>query len=165
MDSGVIRIRVPKKKAAVEDLEVKQPMEFKAEQIMAMDDDQMLYHFQRITGMSCLSCSHCHSCLVPLAKFVYAIRKRCEKKGLSATMAIPKTCDKQLKKNEWWRLDKSSRLESPQLRELRMWHESQLKNPVPKEKRVEIEAEYQRLRKAAIEAEYERRMTMMREDN
>lgn len=76
------------------------PTSYTAKEVTSMSAETLLAEFTRITGHAYLACKHCHRQDVPLTKFVYAIQKRCGKKGLSEDMKLPATCDVQLKKNE-----------------------------------------------------------------
>ena len=65
------------------------------EEIANMNDYQLIREFQRITGCATLFCNHCKK-PTPLENWMHSIRKRCMKKnGLSETIQLPKTCDKQ----------------------------------------------------------------------
>lgn len=61
----------------------------------ALSNDELIAEFTRVTGATTLSCTHCHKSEMPLEKFVEAIRRKALK-GLTETMALPKTCDAQL---------------------------------------------------------------------
>jgi hypothetical protein len=61
----------------------------------ALSNDELIAEFTRVTGVTSLSCKHCHKIEMPLEKFVEAIRRKALK-GLTETMALPKTCDAQL---------------------------------------------------------------------
>jgi hypothetical protein len=73
---------------------------YTAKEVSGMSTETLLAEFTRITGHAHLACEHCHSITLPLSKFVYAIQKRCGKKGIIRDMKLPATCDVQLKKNE-----------------------------------------------------------------
>jgi hypothetical protein len=70
------------------------------EEIAIMTDAEVLKAFTQVTGNETIACTHCHKTDCPLEKFAIAIRRRCEKNGLSAEMKLPKTCDNQLLRND-----------------------------------------------------------------
>lgn len=63
-------------------------------EIKEMDNYELCSEFIRITGCYELSCNHCKK-PTSLDNWINSIRKRCEKKGLSKDIKVPKTCDKQ----------------------------------------------------------------------
>ena len=65
-----------------------------------MADAELLSAFISVTGQETVACTHCHKTNMPLEKFLVAIRRRCEKKGIFAEMKLPKTCDNQLLRND-----------------------------------------------------------------
>lgn len=77
------------------------PLSYTAEEVKEMSDIETLYHFKRITGKESLYCSHCRKETTLEEKWMYSIRKRCAKHGISANMKPPKTCSIQLQKNEY----------------------------------------------------------------
>lgn len=81
-------------------LKMATPTFYTAKEVSGMNTETLLTEFTRITGHAHLACKHCHSITLPLSKFVYAIQKRCGKKGISKEIGLPGTCDVQLKNNE-----------------------------------------------------------------
>ena len=73
---------------------------YSKEEVAIMTDAELLSAFTGITGEDTATCSHCHRTDGPLEKFIIAIRRRCEKKGIFAEMKLPKTCDRALQRNE-----------------------------------------------------------------
>jgi hypothetical protein len=78
------------------------------EEVAAMADAELLSAFISVTGQETVACTHCHKTDMSLDKFVVAIRRRCEKKGIFADMKLPKTCDNQLLRN-----DKRNKIANP----------------------------------------------------
>jgi len=77
------------------------PLSYTAEEVKEMSDIETLCHFKRITGKESLYCSHCRKETTLEEKWMYSIRKRCAKHGISVNMKPPKTCSIQLQKNEY----------------------------------------------------------------
>jgi len=73
---------------------------YSKEEVAIMTDAEVLSAFIGVTGQETVACTHCHKTDCPLEKFVIAIRRRCEKKGIFAEMKLPKTCDNQLLRND-----------------------------------------------------------------
>ena len=70
------------------------------EQVAQLEDDKLCAAFIRLTGCTHLSCRHCKG-ERPVDRFwMKSIRKRAMKKGLSAEMILPKTCDTMQSRNE-----------------------------------------------------------------
>ena len=67
-------------------------------QVTKMSDEELLDTFSEVTGLTHLSCKHCHSETVKVDLFTKVIRKWCLKKangGIFKEMSVPKTCDHQ----------------------------------------------------------------------
>ena len=69
---------------------------YSGEQIKKMNDYDLVSNFVRIKCVTHLSCSHCKKPKPIVGTWVFAIRNRCEKKGLSVNTPLPKTCDHML---------------------------------------------------------------------
>jgi|LauGreDrversion4_2_1035121.scaffolds.fasta_scaffold02916_15 hypothetical protein len=93
-----IKVKRPLKKPDVE--ESLAPTCYYPHEIETLTDEQLLSEFKRITGYSHLYCSHCHKTTYIEERWLYSIRKRCTKHGLSIDMWIPSSCDRQIKQNE-----------------------------------------------------------------
>lgn len=78
---------------------IKKRTSYTAEEVSTMDDYILCSEFMRITGKKSLSCKHCNGEKPILTNWMVSIRKRCMKDGLSVTMKVPKTCDKQQARN------------------------------------------------------------------
>jgi cobalamin biosynthesis protein CobT len=72
------------------------PMCYSGEEIKKMNDYDLVSNFVRIKCVTHLSCSHCKKPKPIVGTWVFAIRNRCEKKGLSVNTPLPKTCDHML---------------------------------------------------------------------
>ena len=72
------------------------PMCYSGEEIKKMNDYDLVSNFVRIKGVTHLSCSHCKKPKPIVGTWVFAIRNRCERKGLSVNTPLPKTCDHML---------------------------------------------------------------------
>ena len=77
------------------------PLSYTAEEVKEMSDIETLCHFKRITGKERLHCSHCRRETILEERWMYSIRKRCSKHGITASMSPPKTCSIQLRNNEY----------------------------------------------------------------
>ena len=78
--------------------EDKSKMTYSVSEVEQMTDDQLLNNFTRVTGLTHLSCKHCHYDKVELISFIKVIRKWITKKqnnGLHKEMSVPRTCDHQ----------------------------------------------------------------------
>lgn len=73
---------------------------YTAEEVKRLSDTELQICFRAIYCINALHCSHCKRSTSIDTNWLYAIRKKGEKYGLSSDVPIPKTCDKQLKKNE-----------------------------------------------------------------
>ncbi len=73
---------------------------FSPDEIKAMNNHVLAKHFIRITGCSTLSCTHCKGAKPIVPYWMESIRTRCEKKGLSVDIKLPKTCDQQQSRNK-----------------------------------------------------------------
>jgi hypothetical protein len=69
---------------------------YSGEEIKKMNDFELVSNFVRIKGVTHLSCSHCKKPKPIVGTWVFAIRNRCERKGLSVNTPLPKTCDHML---------------------------------------------------------------------
>jgi hypothetical protein len=75
-------------------------MYYTPEQVEKMDDHKLCAEFVRLTGYIQLSCTHCKGERSVDRFWMESIRKRAMKKGLSAEMTLPKTCDAMQTRNE-----------------------------------------------------------------
>lgn len=73
---------------------------YSGEEISLLSDARLLKCFTAIKGVEELYCSHCRRCTPVATNWMYSIRKRSMKHGLSTDTAVPKTCDIQIKRNE-----------------------------------------------------------------
>ena len=69
---------------------------YSGEQIKKMNDYDLVSNFVRIKCVTHLSCSRCKKPKPIVGTWVFAIRNRCERKGLSVNTPLPKTCDHML---------------------------------------------------------------------
>jgi hypothetical protein len=69
---------------------------YSGEEIKKMNDFELVSNFVRIKGVTHLSCSHCKKPKPIVGTWGFAIRNRCERKGLSVNTPLPKTCDHML---------------------------------------------------------------------
>jgi len=72
---------------------------YSPDEVKEMDDNRLCAEFVRLTGHTHLVCSCCRKRSID-THWIHSIRKRAMKKGLSAEMKIPKTCDAQQFRNE-----------------------------------------------------------------
>jgi len=101
---NVKRIR-PKVKLEPE-LEVEPEVEelrtvYSPEEVKLMNDLELEEKFVKLTGIRELQCSECSPSSKSIStSWMYSIRKRCLKVGLHKDIKIPKTCDRQSKRND-----------------------------------------------------------------
>ena len=88
-----------------EEPEVEEPEELRTiyspSEVALMNDREFEEKFIKVTGIHELPCSECS----PISKsistsWMYSIRKRCLKVGLHKDIKMPKTCDRQSKRND-----------------------------------------------------------------
>jgi hypothetical protein len=73
---------------------------YSAEEISLLSDARLLKCFTTIKGVEELYCSHCRRSTPVATNWMYSIRKRSTKHGLSPDTAVPKTCDVQIQRND-----------------------------------------------------------------
>jgi hypothetical protein len=103
--SHLVKMRMEKKKTLPEMNTCEEPLymralDFTATEVVGLSDTELMCAFTRITGITHLYCSHCKRDTAVDENWSYVIRKRCEKKGLTHDMKIPKTCDTMTVRND-----------------------------------------------------------------
>ena len=70
-------------------------------EVASMNDLELEEKFIKLTGIYELPCSECSKSSKSIStSWMYSIRKRCLKEGLHKDIKIPKTCDRQSKRND-----------------------------------------------------------------